>query len=316
MSALSSADREKVRERLTPVIAAVTERIHYAEQRRSNFSAIGGAFVAAGIAVLTFAFTSIETLAVKFGFVGAGLSLSVVGALVLIAYSRQTNRYPWTSATKTWKWFYRDALPQEKALEPKWWSYLFFGSEKDRVKSEYSRQLEPFKQSMERLFDDDSNYMQDLEQLYVLHVNEKYKNLHLSDLRKITERGICIGILSVAVLSAVGWICDSQRIAPHPFSLSSGVLKLNGSWRRATCSDEVDCDRILVNVEVFNPSPNAVSLPSYLGVDAAGAVVPLRVEGSSPVLTNAPAESKKTMALVLSPLGVVRSPIKELVVQQ
>lgn len=315
MSKLSREDREKLSERLQPIIAAVTERIHYAEQRRSSFSAIGGALVAGGIALLTFAFTKIEVLVVKFGFVAAGLSMSVVGAIVLIAYSRQTNRYPWTSATKTWKWFYRDALPEEKALNPKWWSYIYFGGDKERVKNEFTNQLGPFKQSMERLVDDEANYVQDLEQLYVLHVNEKYKNLHLSDLRKITERGICVGLALVVLSSAVGAFLDRKRIEPHAISKSAGALVFTGSWRRLECEEEQGCDRMLVNVEVRNSSPNSMRMPAYVGVDAAGIAVPLRVDGSSPSIAEFPGESTTKLVLVLTPLAVVRSPINALLIQ-
>jgi len=307
-----SADKEKISSRLEAVISAVTERIHYAEQRRSNFSSIGGVFVATGFALLTFAFSKIDLLAVKYGFIATGFSVFVVGTIVLYAYARQTNRYPWTSATKTWKWFYRDALPEEKKFTPKWWSYFRFGGEKKRIQQEYARQLEPFQKSIERVGNGEENFRQDVEQLYVLHVNEKYKNLHLSDLRKITERGLVATIAIAAAAVVAGYSCDVWRAQPKVLAISAGAMKINGEWRRLACDENGNCDRLLLRVTLQNCSASEIALPTFTGIDDAGVEVPLQINGAASDLLKIPPHSSVKQLVVMSPVGLVRAPIRTL----
>ena len=184
--------------RLWPVIAAAAERIHYAEARRTNYSVMAGALIAAGIVIFTFAFGTIYMQWMRFGAVAGSLSMIVLGAVVLYIFGKQTNRYPFTSATKTWKWFYRDALHDHKAFDVKLWQS--WSVQKTRVQSVYADQLPKFKEQMLKLADDQTDLDQDIEQAYVLHINEKYKNLYLSQLRSIFN----IGLILIAALTLAG----------------------------------------------------------------------------------------------------------------
>jgi hypothetical protein len=127
---------------------------------------------------------------------------------VLIVYGRQTNQYPYTSATKTWKWFYRDALPDRAAFALK--PFERSSSQKKRITAAYENQLPQFKLDMARLQSEEIGAEQDIEQLYSLHVNELYKNLYLSRLRTIFNRGLLVTVL-VAASAGIAGICIERK---------------------------------------------------------------------------------------------------------
>ena len=102
------------------MISAVADRIHYAEGRRTNFTVVAGALLAGGVAVLTFVLDKNLSNALNNFALSASIGSIALGLLLLIVYERQTNRYPWTSATDTWKWFYRDALPDQQKFDWTW----------------------------------------------------------------------------------------------------------------------------------------------------------------------------------------------------
>jgi hypothetical protein len=179
-------NRKRFKEELAPIMSAASERIHYAEGRRTNFSVIAAGLVAGGIAMLTFSLGNIELAVIRYPVLAAASWLFLSGVAVIVVYSLQTNRYPFTAATKTWKWFYRNALPRQAVFDLPWWSYFRFGNEKARIKAEYDQQLPEFVASLDRLNDESISLQQDIEQLCVLHINEKYKNLQLTHLRKLT----------------------------------------------------------------------------------------------------------------------------------
>lgn len=198
MSEIPKSQDEVISTRIAPVISAAAERIHYAEARRANYSVMAGALIAAGIAIFTFAFGTNEMQWMRFGAVAGSLSMIVVGAVVLYVFGKQTNRYPFTSATKTWKWFYRDALPDHEAFDLK--PGQSWSDQKIRVQNAYADQLPKFKEQMVELSDDKTNLDQDIQQVYVLHINEKYKNLYLSQLRSLFN----IGLIFIACLILTG----------------------------------------------------------------------------------------------------------------
>lgn len=306
---LNDSEMSAVREQIQQVMPAVTERIHYAEGRRSNFSAIAGAMLAGGIALVTVAIGHMDSMATRFGFAAAGLSSFVLGSLLLVVYGIQTNRYPWTSATKTWKWFYRDALPEEKAFDLPWTSYIRFGAHRHRVQSEYARQLCLFRQTVARLADEGLSLEQDVEQLYVLHVNEKYKNMQLVHLRKITVGGFVASAAVVVLAVAVGYWCDNRLIEPQPFSYERDGLTLRGNWYRAACDDVENCNRVLLKVDFQNNTKTPAPLPRLVASDSAGVTIPLVVKAIEPEITEASPGSTTSLVLVLEPIGIVRAPL-------
>jgi hypothetical protein len=206
---MSSPGSDKtISDSIAPVIAAAAERIHYAESRRVNYTVMALALIAGGTSILVFALGSLGEMWLKYAAIATSFGFITVGLFVIYTYGRQTNQYPYTSATKTWKWFYRDALPDRSAFG----LTLFERSNtrKKRITAAYANQLPIFKAEIAKLNSEKANAEQDIEQLYSLHVNELYKNLYLSRLRTIFNRGL-IGTILVAIGAGLwGWYSEDQ----------------------------------------------------------------------------------------------------------
>jgi hypothetical protein len=269
---------------LSEVIAAAAERIHYAEGRRTNFTVVAGALLAGGVAILTFIPDKHLSNALANFALGASAGSISLGLLLLIVYARQTNRYPWTSATNTWKWFYRDALPDQQAFDWTWRDILSPTAEKSRLQTEFGRQLPLFVASMAKLKDSDVSLAQDLQQLYVLHINDKFKNSHLSQLRTILSRGLFV-VAGVAIACGFwGWRTDSVRTALHVTHIREGSLDLSTQWRFVSSRD--DGGLALVKVTLTNYGATPGQLPHWTLLDERGTPIPTIESGA----TGAPAE--------------------------
>jgi hypothetical protein len=212
-------DARTISERLAPVIEAAAERIHYAESRRTNYSTMGGVLVAAAITIFTFAWSSIDWLTLRWSATFAAIAMFAVGTATIWLFGRQTNRYPYTPATKTWKWFYRDALSNWTAFKVPWVSYLpgFWKGTGTRIRSQYDVQLPEFKARMHKLTDERENANQDIEQLYSLHINEGYKNLYLSHLRSLFNLGIWVIAIAIVAGAVVGGYFERRELAIRQF---------------------------------------------------------------------------------------------------
>lgn len=143
------------------------------------------------------------------GLITGSVSLLVLSVVILYVYGVQTNRYPYTSATTTWKWFYRDALPDQHAFDLKPWQ--LWKTRVTRVRKAYTDQLPTFKTGLQRLQSDATNVDQDMEQLYSLHINEKYKNIYLSRLRTIFNRGLVLTLIAALLGGAFGLYEECQH---------------------------------------------------------------------------------------------------------
>ncbi len=142
-------------------------------------------------------------------------SLVITGVVVLVIYGRQTNwNYPFKPFTKTWKHFYRDAIPGAGDPKVPW----------------YAGQSASFKTTSEHSFADlfpgylsrtlslrgsATDLSQDIAQSYVLHWNEMYKNRFLTSLRKVLVVGIVCSVgLGIAGF-LVGLIFAPNRFNNH-----------------------------------------------------------------------------------------------------
>src|SRR3546814_284894 len=220
---------------LTPVLEAVSERIHYAETRRSNFTVIAGVLLAGGVALLGRIAGKQMDAVMAYPLWASAFSFVILGISLFVVYARQTNLYPWTSATSTWKWFYRDALPDQNAFSSKFISNIFVTTkERARVQAEYNRQLPLFRQKISCLTDLEKDREQDEQQLYVLHLNEKYKNQYLTDLRKILNVGFLVWLIASVLSLAVGAVKDHRDQLPYIAEWTSGKLLIRGNWQSHT----------------------------------------------------------------------------------
>lgn len=255
IQALNDQDARRTAAEIAPVLQAATERVHYAEARRGQYVA-----VAAGLFAGAIALASIAGQAIFDGFNWpievAAINFFVLSIFLFYVYSKQVNRYPWTSATKTWKWFYRDAIPEHAKFDFGFYNWLFrWDKEVTRAENEFNRQLPLFGASLHKLIDPRESLWQDIQQLYVLHINEKYKNAYLSRLRSILIGGLLTALFLV-VLAAALQVLTSPRssVRTSVTRASTSVVLAANKFEGAECVK--DC--WLANVSVANASIHRV----------------------------------------------------------
>jgi hypothetical protein len=306
---VSPQQREAIKKDIMEVIAAVSERIHYAESRRTNFSVIAGVLVAGGVALITFALGNIDSMLVKYIVAGSATALILFGTILFLVYARQTNRYPWTSATNTWKWFYRDALPKSSAFDLSWHSYFRFGKEGDKAKAAYGAQLGPFKDHLTRLADDVESLNQDAEQLYVLHVNEKYKNMHLTDLRRVTTFGLFIVLPTFAILGGTyGFYLDRQHERPKQIHYARSGVSIDASWHPLSSIPDSRFGELLLQIHITNTSTLPYALPRWNAEDADGNSIPTELlVSTSTAQPVAPKSSVRYSVLLRSGASAIKA---------
>jgi hypothetical protein len=297
---MATQEEQQLQEDLRDVIHATADRIHYAEGRRGSFAAIAGGLIAAGVAGVPLSFIQSMPHWLAAAILFGALAAILLGIVLLWFYASQVNKYPFTSATKTWKWFYRDALPNESEFHLKWSSYFFWTwkKEKDRVKTQYNSQLDPFKKNLGELTDFKKSLDQDMQQLYTLHINEKYKNAFLTHLRKTLNYGLC-SVLIVTLLVGLGVYIHSPKLV----LASRGVVvpgeRYSAIWRPLDSPDE-ECCLWLLNVTVDNQT--TVSVTNTISVvDPNGMAVPFKIVSMSGESSVAPKHMASASFVVHTP---------------
>lgn len=311
IKSMHNDDVKKLTERVGALIPIIAERIHYAESRIAGINLQSTVLLAAGAAAFTASF-AFEKLSLRIPIMLSGGFLFAFGFSMLFVASRQVNRYPFTAATKVWKWFYRDALQKQAAFEFSFWLYFRdwkkYGQE---VRDQYNAQLGPFEsQSTTMLLDDKENLWQDIQQVYVLHINEKYKNLFLSHLRKVF--GV-LSVLFVVVLALgiyLGHGAEEQAQAPHNRDLTQGAARIISQWRLVgdTTENHVDTATVLVEVSVVNQSDKPVTVASIKLIDRYGMEIPFTtLTSSQAALIVQPQGSGSLSTLVQFPMSLYSS---------
>lgn len=271
-----SSPESEIAERIRPVMEAVTERIHYAEGRRTNYSVMAGVLVAGGITILTFALGAIESLIVRFAASFGAMAMVGTGIAVIWVFGQQTNRYPFTSATDTWKWFYRNALEDAEAFQIGPMSYFAWGKSKARVEAAYSKQLANFKTRISLLSDEKINVDQDVQQLYTLHINELYKNIFLKHLRLFFNRGLVFIVVATVAGAAVGWRAETKAGEIRVETRDSASL--HQTLRSRLLSSPIAPDAVfVVEARLKNRSKLGVEWQSVVAVDEHGWPLPIEV---------------------------------------
>ena len=161
-------------------------RIHYWDDRRTQYlqlvTAILGASLAGILAITNIAVSStdIPHQLILFSFILVPLIVLVIGSINIIRiWNRQNNPpYPFTKSYKGWRWQYRHA--EKEPINTDTASYT--GDSFKREVDKYSENLYTYKStylnaSINDLLD------QDLSQLYLCIINEKFKIKFISELR-------------------------------------------------------------------------------------------------------------------------------------
>ncbi|WP_319453576.1 MULTISPECIES: hypothetical protein [unclassified Mycobacterium] len=225
---LKDCELVSVRNSLSQLIGKRIDGIHYAETRRGQLAAIGGALAPIGLAFIPLALgTAITPLRV--GYIFLGVSLALLGVAVWYLYMRQTNySYPWLGPATNWKWFYHGALPDKTAFGPDRWA-RHSKSGRTAEKNAADEQWQIFATQVTGLSNDRIDATQDLKQLYLLHLDERYKNLFLTEMRNLISRGLIVAALVAMIAGGVA------MLVVHPPANNSEVIS-NGLEARAMWS--------------------------------------------------------------------------------
>lgn len=205
--------------------------INYAETRRSQLAVIAGALAALGVALLPLSsVTGWQPLRVTY--LVAAASLLLAGIVVWVQFARQTNfKYPFVSPAETWKWFYHQALPNASKFGP---GVLDLQSDDHKTKqqAEYRRQWDLFRAQAGGLSNKQVDATQDLKQLYLLHVNERYKNLFLTHLREVLVAGLLTSAVLTGATFVAALIWDNPTTGLRNSSSDTiGMLHVSTSWQ-------------------------------------------------------------------------------------
>jgi hypothetical protein len=272
-------------ETLENLISHTTRRIEYAETRRTPFVVMAGALSAAGFTLATVAGSWSFLPGRLAGFFGGGV-LFVTGAAIWVVHSRQTNfKYPFIPTTKTWKWFYRDALPHSEGFRAPWHTIQSEAARR-AGKDEFKKQWPGFiDRQVSGLVDKRLSLSQDIQQLYVLYVNERYKNLFLSTQRSILAIGLGIAVLAGILGLGAGALIGTDPDV-HSALFQTGDLQIRSTWRPtgAVRVGTLDQEQIqlLVNLILHNKGRDPLAVRGFEAIDQKRMAIPLLVERAEP----------------------------------
>lgn len=200
----------------------MARRIEYAESRRSSMATLGGVLLGAGVTLLAVV-RAFET-PIEFGLGALAGGLIFASCAVLIVYARQTNpKYGFiqsgTRFRRPWKWFYRDALPKAESFSFPSHTFQTRSQAQEGIHA-FDEQWPEFSRRFASLINVRTDAVQNLRQVYLLHVNERYKNLFLTQLRKVLVRGLVGAVIAGVVVwvIAVAVEADSDEVpkrVPH-----------------------------------------------------------------------------------------------------
>lgn len=195
------------------MVKDIDNRIHYWEDRRSQF-------LTYALGVLSLSFAGALTLIPKFisdlvnSVKNQTFLLSVnsvifipiflffitliIGSILLILlWNRQNNPdYPFTKGTKIWRWQYQGAEKTKSTIKIKYNQKEFIEEVNKFSDNEEYYKKRLLNSSKAELFN------QDLSQLFLLLINEKYKIKFVSSLRNMMFRIILIS-LSILIFSLI-----------------------------------------------------------------------------------------------------------------
>jgi hypothetical protein len=204
LQVLEASERERLRTELAELMNRQQARIEYAEARRGALATIGGVLLAAGLTgLLPLAKSDWDYFPARLGLLVLVAGFVVTGALVLWLWGRQTNwDYPFKGASQTWKHFYRDALTDADPSSVPWHARL----RKDRraqLQQQFVDGRAGFLERSLTLRDESISLAQDLEQSYLLHWTELYKNRFLTSLRQVVVWGVLVSLTAAVVGFAI-----------------------------------------------------------------------------------------------------------------
>ncbi len=317
LEGLDDQQLNDLRQTLRHQIDHMAQRIEYTESRLSRLTLVAAAFVAAGVALLPVVLTQLDVFGAVFPLAVLTSSVILLGLLVWYVYARQTNfPYPFVEVAQTRKWFYHYAIDKAPFTTP-WYKHPS-PELRERGKTAYESQWKEFRENRVRdLADLRTDILQDLEQVFLLHVNERYKNLFLTHLRDLFKWGIPIILLLTFISLAVAVPVDvtvishgDEATSMAPSTHTGRNVVVESSWRgtgnartSGIAGTEVE---ILLNISVENIDENVVTVDGLVAKDRFGLTLPISIESQIPrPLTVSPGSTVEIVALVWIPASVI-----------
>jgi hypothetical protein len=187
--------------RCRELIFHIHQRIEYCEKRRGQMVVISLSLLAAAIALFAATFLEAMDSGLLVSLVRlTALLLSLTAIITLALYGLQTNfKYPFIEITKTWRWFYHYSVSKE--YKP---PFLTFERAREREKMQKIHLKDMLTYAKRTLESSPKEELeQDLEQLFLAIVNEKYKNAQLTHLRIVISCGLGLTILAMIAIAIV-----------------------------------------------------------------------------------------------------------------
>lgn len=232
-------DSDKIDSKITEVNALIDHingRIEYTESRITKMVTLSIALIGAGVALFGAILKTLDTVPFVFGIVPSGLLIGT-GLLAVLIHSRQINpRYPFRGLRNDWKWFYPNIVSN-------WYRPNVMMSE-DEVSLAEKKVMHVFGltgYATKILNESPAERLRvDVQQLYLLHVNEKYKNTFLSHLRTILKNGLALVVIGLLLFLGLTTYYKIYREPVPSISSNSGFHHESKSSTTSTISPAVN----------------------------------------------------------------------------
>ena len=210
LRSLDAGELKAVQASVLVVIENLTERTQFVESRREILGAqVGGGILGTGAVLLTVAFASVSYRPARVALVALGVMALLLGLLVQVVYLRQTHiQYEFSDTERgRWKWFYRYALVDHAKFKRPWWRLILIGTKTNSEETaQFQQQWNMFQNLIPRtIVSSVDDVQQDLRQLFVLHVIDRYRNQYVDDLRELIVYGLMISIAVSAAAFVTAW---------------------------------------------------------------------------------------------------------------
>jgi hypothetical protein len=276
---LAPADLEYLQEWLKHLIGEANKRIQYAEARRNAFLVMAGALAAGSFALFTLAL-NLRWNPVRVALLALGCAWVLTAIIEWTIYALQTNfRYPFLKSRlfRQWKWFYK-GLPNADTFKAPIHTRIS-GEEAERQLKEFEDQWTTFEShQVAGLTDRKLSAFQDLQQLYLLLVNERYKNLFLTSLRTVLSTGALLSILAFVLAFAVALPLQRGHDTDRS-QRQQGLVTVNANWTPTSVTRTVGQDlverQLDLKLSIESRSPDRINVVDVIAFDSDGDSIPL-----------------------------------------
>jgi hypothetical protein len=180
------------------LIEHVNQRIQYTETRITRTVTFAVTLIVVGMAFFAVS-TKLDGAAFYLG-ICTTLLFILTGGVTALVHAMQVNpKYPFRALLNDWKWFY------PKIVDEKYRPTPYVIETENKYWEKRLLHVDGLTKYAEKILNENQNERLkiDIQQLYLLHVNEKYKNAFLSILRRILFLGLLLISISILFLFTV-----------------------------------------------------------------------------------------------------------------